>query len=314
MELQFTTLDVFTDTPFKGNPLAVVTVPPALSATLSQPQKQAIAKEFNLSETVFVHEIEDATSTERRVDIFTPTQELPFAGHPTIGTAVFLQPRGITRLLLKAGPVEIEASGEKTVRVLVPHNVHLHQQRVADLSSGRSPDVPRELADAEIGAPIFSIVNGMAFVLIELPSLEVLAMAEIGIMGLIPENLLDEGWNGGWVSRRYYYVKMGTEASADGRRVHKFRTRMVRPTMEDPATGSAACALASYLSLHVLDGTELGFEITQGVEMGRESRILLEARVENGSAGNGERALGSLHLGGTAIEVMSGTIRTRFQT
>lgn len=303
MELPYTTLDVFTKTAFKGNPLAVVTIPSSTSIALSQVKKQAIAKEFNLSETVFVHEVDDAKSTERRIDIFTPTQELPFAGHPVIGTAVFLQPRGITSLQVKAGPVNVESANDGAVRVAIPYNVRLHENRVPDLSKTRG-DVPQELADAELGAPIFSIVNGMAFALIEVPSLEVLAKAQIGVMDEIP-NLLDEGWNAGWVSRRYYYVNMGTE-EVGGRTVRKLRTRMVRPTMEDPATGSAACCLTSYLSLHVYSEEKLGFEITQGVEMGRESHIVVEAEVE--SASDGTRALKSLHLGGTAVKVMSGVL------
>lgn len=107
MPLPFTTIDVFTQTPFKGNPLAVVTIPFGL--TLTQTQKQAIAKEFNLSETVFVHDaVEPSATDERRFDIFTPQAELPFAGHPTIGTAVFLYPKGVRTLIAKAGPIEIE--------------------------------------------------------------------------------------------------------------------------------------------------------------------------------------------------------------
>ena len=303
MELPFTTLDVFTTTPFKGNPLAVVTVSPTNSKVLSQVQKQSIAREFNLSETVFVHDNDYPTITARRIDIFTPTQELPFAGHPVIGTSVFLRPRGISSLQVKAGPVDVDAADDGGVRVAVPHNVRLHENRVPDLSKNRAPDVPKELVDAEIGAPIFSIVNGMAFVLIEVPSLEVLASAKIGIMGLIPDNLLDEGWRTGWVTRRYYYVNMGIE-EVDGCKVRKLRTRMIRPTMEDPATGSAACCLTSYLSLHVLtEDDEMSFDITQGVEMGRESRIRVDASVQNSP--DGSRKLASLHLGGTAVEVMS---------
>ena len=90
--LAFTILDVFTSTPFKGNPLAVITVPPGV--VLTQSQKLAITKEFNLSETVFVHDVEEPTD-QRRFDIFTPHAEVPFAGHPTITTAVFLYPHGV---------------------------------------------------------------------------------------------------------------------------------------------------------------------------------------------------------------------------
>jgi PhzF family phenazine biosynthesis protein len=100
MSIQFTTLDVFTTSAFEGNPLAVVTIPPpSQQAPLTQSQKQRIAREFNLSETVFVHDVENRAETdERKIDIFTPQFELPFAGHPTIGTAVFLQPQGVKML------------------------------------------------------------------------------------------------------------------------------------------------------------------------------------------------------------------------
>lgn len=312
MELPFTTLDVFTNIPFKGNPLAIVTVPSTISKVLSQTQKQSIAKEFNLSETVFVYESDDSRATDRRIDIFTPTQELPFAGHPVIGTAVFLRPRGISSLTLKAGPVNIDSTNGETVRVAIPHNVRLHERRIPHLLKGRASDAPRRLIDAEAGAPIFSIVNGMAFILIELPSLEDLAMAQIGMMGLVPSELLDEGWRTGWVSRRYYYVNMSVE-KVRGRSIQKLRTRMIRPTMEDPATGSAACSLASYLSLRVAaEDDEITFDITQGVEMGRESHIRVDASV--GSRSDGSRELKSLHLGGTAVEVMDGVLRLPLST
>lgn len=300
MNLPFTTLDVFTETPLKGNPLAVVTIPP--KTTLSQSQKQAIAKEFNLSETVFIH---DGEGPERKIDIFTPALELPFAGHPTIGTAVFLQKDKVKSLVVKAGRISIDPLTDGSVRVAIPYNVRLHEKRLPDLSNCRSNDVPAELAKSELGAPLFSIVKGMTFALIELPSVEVLASAKIGIMGEMPVELLDEEWNDKWVSRRYYYVWLGKH-EADGQTVYKLRTRMIRPDMEDPATGSAACCLASYLSLHVLQEKNIRFEMTQGVEMGRESTILVDAQVDDS---NGQRTLKALYLGGKATPIMSGHIQ-----
>lgn len=83
----FVTFDVFTETRFKGNPLAIVWVPRNVS--LEQEAKQKIAREFNLSETVFLYDIEDR-SLDRKIDIFIPTKEIPFAGHPTIGTICYL--------------------------------------------------------------------------------------------------------------------------------------------------------------------------------------------------------------------------------
>ncbi|GAB7327814.1 hypothetical protein MBLNU13_g11610t1 [Cladosporium sp. NU13] len=307
MSLPYHILDVFTSTPFVGNPLAIVTLPP--TTTLSTPQKQSIAKEFNLSETVFVHDIQDLTqSPERHFDIFTPRAELPFAGHPTIGTAVHLYDQGVTTLIAKAGRIEIEETGSGILRASIPHDVRLHRERLPLPTLVSNEDaLQREIASAEQGAPLFSIVNGMTFALIELPSLEHLSAVQLGVAPDLPFELLDEGWRGGWSTRRYYYVVLGSEEGGD-KATYRIRTRMVKttPTMEDPATGSAACALGSYLSLHKSSAQAVAFEITQGVEMGRESNILIDTRV--GQDADGARSLQTLHLGGTAVQVASGTI------
>ncbi|KAK1999493.1 phenazine biosynthesis-like protein [Colletotrichum falcatum] len=302
MELPYTTVDVFTDRPFEGNPLAIVTIPG--SVTLTQEEKQAIAKEFNYSETTFVHEVDDPASTERRFDIFTTQEELPFAGHPTVGTAVFLKPRGVNKLIAKAGPIDITDTGADSVRVAIPHNTRLHQKRLRDLGSGPYSNAVAELADAEVNAPVFSIVNGMTFALIELPSLESLALAKIGPIKFHDQELLDEGWHKSFLTR-YYFVRLGVE-TVDGRVVQKIRTRMIEPDFEDPATGSAACALSCYLSLYVLSDESPSFEITQGVEIGRKSHIYVDVKIGKGP-GDG-RKLETLHLGGKATRVMSGTI------
>ncbi|TIC90678.1 putative isomerase [Colletotrichum higginsianum] len=311
MELPYTTVDVFTDKPFEGNPLAIVTIPASVS--LTQEQKQAIAREFNYSETTFVHETAESSSSssssERRFDIFTTHEELPFAGHPTIGTAVFLKPRGVDKLLAKAGPIAIEHTAADSVRAAIPHNTHLHRKRLRDLGPGPHSDAVKQLADAEADAPVFSIVDGMTFALIELPSLEALALAKMGPMNFRKHELLDEGRRDSFISR-YYFVRLGAPETLDGGRVvHRIRTRMIEPDLEDPATGSAACALSSYLSLHELAGRDLGFEITQGVEMGRRSNIFVDATVGEGP--DGARRLETLHLGGKATRVMSGTIFVR---
>ncbi|KAJ4208337.1 hypothetical protein NW767_001441 [Fusarium falciforme] len=306
MALPFTTLDVFTETPFKGNPLAVVTIP--LGVDLTQAQKQAIARELNLSETVFVYDVEDPTATkERHINIFTPKEEIPFAGHPTIGTAVFLHLHGVTTLVAKAGPINIEPAANGALRAAIPHNIRLHERRLPSLGPGSVPRLRAEVASAEGGAPLFSIVKGMSFALIELPSLELLGDVQIGAPEL-PADLLDDGWRDGWVTRRYYFVRLGSE-EVGGRTVQRVRTRMVKLTTEDSATGSAACALASYLSLHELEDQSITFEITQGVEMGRKSDILID--VEVGKGLDGARKLETLHLGGKAVPVMSGSITAR---
>lgn len=306
MTLPFHILDVFTSTPFLGNPLAVVTIPPDVSLTGAQ--KQRIAKEFNLSETTFVHDVEDRAATdERSFDIYTPQAELPFAGHPTIGTAVHLRDQGVKTLVAKAGRIDIEsaADGSGLLRAAIPHNVHLHQKRLPDPKASHVEGLAKEIAAAEKGAPLFSIVPGMTFALIELPSLELLGAARVGYPSVLPADLLDDKWSEGWITRRYYYVRLGNEESG-GRMKHRIRTRLIKSAMEDPATGSAACALSSYLSLHEIDGKSITFEIVQGVEMGRNSTILVD--VEVGGSSSGEKVLESVHLGGTAVMVSSGSI------
>lgn len=94
LSLEYITLDVFTDSLLSGNPLAVVRVPMDYLSSLSQARKQLIAQEFNLSETVFMHEPTE-NGSQVKIDIFTPTTELPFAGHPTIGSACYFIARSV---------------------------------------------------------------------------------------------------------------------------------------------------------------------------------------------------------------------------
>ncbi|KAI1656785.1 Diaminopimelate epimerase-like protein [Daldinia decipiens] len=321
MSLQFVTLDVFTSQRLQGNPLAVVTVPAALKDSLTQATKQKIAQEFNLSETVFLHDAAepDAGSEERHVDIFTVEREIPFAGHPTIGTAVLvkyhLHPH-VQTLVTKAGPIGIAPQPESRIRAKIPHDVHLHAQTLADVvddvaaAAGLSPDA--QIREAELRAPVFSIVKGMAFVLVRLASLELLSRVSTGYrldFEALPRPLLDEGpWGGGFVCR-YYYVDVGgeeEEGEEEGGGARGIRARMVEVGFEDPATGSAASALAAYLTL---EEERMGrmFRVTQGVEMGRKSDISVETTTRGGGA-EGEVGLVDLWLGGTAVVVLKGTL------
>jgi predicted PhzF superfamily epimerase YddE/YHI9 len=333
MELPFVTLDVFTRTRFRGNPLAVVTIP-ADGPKPSQEQKQAVAREFNLSETVFVHEVaaaadrdghDDISSKQRRIDIFITTAELPFAGHPTIGAAISILAQGadVDTLVTKAGPIPIvpttirdshDSGSHVVVRADIPHNVHLHARRLRDVAPDHMPPshlspVPA-IRQAELDAPVFSIVKGMNFVLVELPSLELLAQAVPRGSGfLADEHLLDPGWREGFTGR-YYFVRTTATAAAvaattatDKRAVVELRTRMIENTLEDPATGSAACCLSSYLSIteNTAPDQASQYQITQGVEMGKESNILVDVSVKDAK-------VDSVALTGAAVQVMRGTI------
>ncbi|KAK4215408.1 hypothetical protein QBC37DRAFT_419258 [Rhypophila decipiens] len=333
-KLSFVTLDVFTSARYLGNPLAVVFVPSSLRSAITQKTKQRIAREFNLSETVFLHtpdekDDDDRLDThQRQIDIFTPDQELPFAGHPTIGSAYLvlhhLGLRQVDSLLTRAGAINIRTLAGGRVKAQIPHAVHIHSQTLEEIIyrlSRTGDDKERdallaklsdnpETREAELSAPVVSIVKGMTFVLVRLPTLAHLAEVSTTSKTLdftsIPD-FLDKGeWENSFISRYYYVVK--DERVVDRAKEWDIQTRMIETTFEDPATGSAACTLASYLALgsaYGRDGTWARFNITQGVEMGRKSDILVEATAE----GTGEEAkIKDLFLGGTAVVVMEGSV------
>lgn len=308
--LNFATLDVFTTTPFKGNPLGVVHLPQG--SPLSQTQKQTIAREFNLSETVFIHDVDpnnDPDPHSRRVDIFMTTRELPFAGHPTIGTAAYLQAQGINKLIIKAGPIPILLGSEEgVVMAAIPHDTYLNSRVLGDIEStlrGGCLHSTPEIRSAELKAPLFSIVKGVTFALIYLPSLDFLSQVYPGAFPCAPRDVIDAERSETFLGR-YYHVLMEMGVSSSGVRTVKLMTRMMEDKMEDPATGAAACALTSYLALREYRETEIRFEITQGVDMGRQSDIVVEVRVDVGE--DEERRVKEVHLGGKARQIMKGTI------
>ncbi|KAH7175710.1 hypothetical protein EDB81DRAFT_849877 [Dactylonectria macrodidyma] len=303
MEFPFVTLDVFTATRYRGNPLAVVTIPSSVPPP-SQAQKQVIAREFNLSETVFVHDVPDhEVNKERVIDIFVTSAELPFAGHPTIGTAVFLRPEGVNTLITKAGPIPLIETAPGHIQAAIPHNVRQHHKTIADLPAPNPGQLNSDLAirRLELDAPLFSIVKGMTFALINLPDLDQLANVTTSVTPFRTEQLLDDGWQEGHLSK-YYFVHTGQRNEA-GKTVFSIRSRMMESTMEDPATGSAACALSSYLTLRQPDlhNQTFRFEIDQGVEMGRESNIVVEVALLDSK-------IDTVKLSGTATQIMRGYV------
>lgn len=318
MELPFETYDVFTETRYRGNPLAVVTIPANLPAKPTQAQKQAIAAEFNLSETIFIHEAADpSTATSRSVDIFVTNAEIPFAGHPTIGAAVSLLNGGgggsvVDTIVTKAGPIPVSSTGPRAARAAIPHNVRLHAKRLRDLPASYHAglsEVPA-LRAAELAAPVYSIVKGMTFILVELDSLDALAQATGSSFTGPVAALLDgeDGEEGGWntgLCCRFYFVRTGARAPAadDGVEVVTLRTRMIDALCEDPATGSASSALCCYLSQQLGEQTSprRRYELTQGVEMGRESNIVVDITIK-------DAAIDQVHLSGKAVKIMKGTL------
>lgn len=317
--LQFATTDVFTTSRYEGNPLAIVRLP--ASRSLTQEQKQSIANEFNLSETVILHESDQSYRTcEWRIDIFITTAEIPLAGHPVIGAVCYLGRQmkatgagGIIKgtLLTKAGKLAFEYDTTSSdAQADIPFDVHVHTPyltRREQIDGG----LPRLAAGATIrDAPFVSIVKGMTFCLIELGSLDGLNAVQANMTPFDTSGLTKEYVRDGSVVGAMFYrllTPLSHESSV------KARTRMILGNLEDPATGSASSALAVYLACYhphrtAPDDTSIlthKFEFVQGVEMGRRSVIGVEVVTEGG--GN-DRRVRKCTLSGTAVQVMEGTL------
>lgn len=299
MARRFITLDVFTSERFAGNPLAVV-----LEAEgLDDAGMQTIAKEFNLSETVFVFPPADP---HQRADIriFTPARELPFAGHPTVGTAVLLA------LLDQNGQPGAVAFGLKEKVGIVPCGVEV-KDGLSGEARFRLPRLPSSWGEGKdttscawaLGLDPTEIgferhvpsrhTGGVAYDLVPVASLDALARAK-------PQGeAFDKAFADSDHPAAYVYARM---TDAEGLR---FRARMFGPGMgivEDPATGSAVAAFAGALmQCEPLGDGEHNIVIEQGVEMGRPSEIYLQMTIQNG-------ALISAEIGGSAVMVTRGEI------
>jgi trans-2,3-dihydro-3-hydroxyanthranilate isomerase len=291
----FLTCDVFTDVRFGGNPLAVL--PDARG--LSVQQMQQVAREFNYSETTFVLPAE--RGGDRRVRIFTPAREVPFAGHPTIGTAFALAMLG--ELGIVAGPRTVtleEAAGMVPVEVRPrPEGLWCELRAPEPLALGATypldavaPAVGLAAGDLRTDRHLPCIASvGLPFLVVEVADLGALARSRPD-----PGALQRLAGSSGGVVDVHLYVR--TDGPVD------LRARMFAPldgVSEDPATGSANAALAGLLgSLEPADG-RYTWRIAQGVEMGRPS--LLEARVERRDG-----IVVGVWVGGSAVLVSRGTI------
>jgi PhzF family phenazine biosynthesis protein len=298
--LAYATVDVFTNEKFKGNQLAIVEIP-GRGSIITQDQKQTIAKEFNYSETVFVlpqTEIEKANN-EWTINIFTTNEELPFAGHPTIGTACFLMGRVKTNehvikgaFQAKAGRIDLEYDVVKrTAKADIPQHVHVHQEMLQSIQLTKlQPNIGRIPAVS----PIVSIVKGMTFALIELDSLDSLTFVNTTPFSL--EVDLDKDWDDSFIAC-YFYYRLGNSEKGTVR----IRTRMIEGALEDAATGSAACTLASFLMIQEgREGSSTAYEIVQGVEMGRRSEIGVVVKLGPG------RKIENVNLTGSSVQIMEG--------
>lgn len=298
MRYRFATLDVFTQARLAGNPLAVV-----LDADgIAPEQMQAVAREFNLSETVFVLTPEVAIH-RARLRIFTPGRELPFAGHPTVGAAVLLGLRSET-------PLDAQAFGLEEAVGTVPCVVETRGER-AGYARFRLPRLPEALEDgpdpiqaawalgldpAEIGFDRHMPSRhsaGNPFDFVPVASLNAVARAQ-------PRADAFEKVFGGNHPGVYIYAR---ETAEPGRHFH---ARMFgAPSSgirEDPATGSAVASFTGVLmQFEPLGEGEHSFVIEQGYEMGRPSEIDLQIVIREGALQSGE-------IGGHAVLVSEGEI------
>lgn len=318
MHLPFHTLDVFTDRVFGGNPLGVF--PDATD--LSDETMQRIALEMNLSETVFLGPAETHEGTAR-VRIFTPAREVPFAGHPTVGSAIFIaSSEGRAALAgVDVPPIPESGTGEVTLNLeenvgLVPTVVRFEEGRpvfarftTALLPEHRaSPHTTEDLAamigldGAEIGgegpggselAPEM-VSCGLEYFVIPVRSVDAVRRSSLDTARW--QRMLADAW-----AHHVYVVCMDAEGEGVDVRVRMYAPGSGVP--EDPATGSAAAALGGYLSK--ADGradASLSWTVEQGIEMGRPSILHVEADRRDGTTA-------AVRVGGGAVFVSQGTMR-----
>lgn len=305
----FTTVDVFTTKRYEGNPLAIVKLPAEGSDhdNLSTQQMQTVAGEFNLSETVFIHESTTQTADgtpEWRIRIFLTNAEVPFAGHPTIGAACYAigtLAKGAKkgRFICNAGPIDVDFEAG-VARASIPHNFHRHTK--APLTKTEIGGLQERLGVGVQAVDVVSPVKGMNFTAIRLASVE--DLGKVGVTGFSTAARLDGEWDVGFCGWYFYVLAESPSWSGDdGAGVVKVRTRMSDGTMEDAATGSGACGLCCFLAVEMGLGRRTRFEVVQGVEMGRRSEIGVEITLREGGEG-----VEKVVLMGSSVGVMEGRL------
>ncbi|CUH62723.1 Trans-2,3-dihydro-3-hydroxyanthranilate isomerase [Thalassovita gelatinovora] len=276
---KFLVLDVFSQTPYGGNQLAVI--PDA--SKLAEAQFQKIAREFNYSETTFVFPPQDPSHTAK-LRIFTPTMEVPFAGHPTIGTAIALASLGHGPemvLELGVGPLSCHAENG-AARFTTPVDLDLLGYPAPALIA-RALGLDEDRIDTTTHAPVM-VSLGLPFTLTELTDRAALA-AIVTDLTAIRDGA--ERYPATLDFAQFAYVR-------DKNTIH---ARMFAPLdniPEDPATGSAAAALGAYLAQ--LEGRDLTLHLNQGDDMGRPSVISIQTQN------------GTVTVSGYAVKVMEGRL------
>lgn len=293
MQLEYFVLDVFTDKKFAGNQLAVV----MKSDSLNDQQMQAIATEFNLSETAFVQQPLHERHTAA-LRIFTTRRELPFAGHPTIGAAVLLG------LQQRATAVRLEEQVGLITAIMERVNAQSGSARFS------LPQLPQDMGDVpddegvarclgigveDVGCGNFRPAYysaGLEYYLVPVKDAKVLANLK----------LERRGWNTTFVSGDhavYVFTQTPEEPEND------FAARMFEPSFgagEDSATGSAAAALIGLIAKQIQEpDAQFQYRLRQGAEMGRPSIIELQGQIQNGELIRGG-------IGGSAVVVAEGKL------
>lgn len=297
---RYLTADVFTDVPFSGNQLAVF--PDARG--IPEQRLLDVTREFNYSEVTFVYPADDPAHT-RRVRIFTPGAEVPFAGHPTVGTAHVLAAIGeiqldgdLTRIVFEegVGPVPVAIRSRQGVPVSA-------QLSVAMLPEIGPLAVSRDAIAATLGLDPSDLLGddwspqalscGLPFLFVPVRNLAAVAKARVRM------DAWDATLKGTWASEVFVFAPGGERPGT------AFHARMFAPGLnvpEDPATGSANAALAGYLAARDprRDGL-LTWRVEQGFQMGRPSIIDVEADVANGQ-------VSAVRVGGASVLVAEGTM------
>ena len=291
--LRFVTADVFTDRAFAGNPLAVVLD----GRGLTPAHMQTIAREFNFSETTFVLPADNPVHTFR-VRIFTPGTELPFAGHPTIGTAWVLShlgrlpPSGVV-FEEGVGPVPIDVTAKDGKPSYVSFTTAIVPQVGPPPPGATELAAMLQLAPADVRgeAHPMTLSCGTPYTCVPLGSVAAVDRARLDL----------EKWGSSVGSTNAHKVFVFTRTSAT-----TLHARMFAPAegvVEDPATGSAACAMAGWLvrDENLTHGTGR-WTIHQGVALARPSLISIEADVTDGK-------ITAVRCGGTAVIISEGELR-----
>ncbi|MBW8769125.1 MAG: PhzF family phenazine biosynthesis protein [Gemmatimonadetes bacterium] len=302
---RYLTADVFTDVPFGGNQLAVF--PDARG--IPEHRLQDVAREFNYSETTFVYPASDQAHT-RRVRIFTPGNELPFAGHPTVGTAHVLAAIGdlaltgdTTRIVFEelVGPVPVTIRSEGGAPTFC-------QLSVAKLPEEGPTPPSREALAGVLGLEPDDLLDGewaprgwtcgVPYLFVPLRDRDAVARARVNVAEW------ERALAGTWAPEPFVFAREGERAGSD------LHGRMFAPAFgipEDPATGSAAVALAGYLTRRDARrnaGGTLRWRLEQGFEMGRPSILDIEADVARGD-------ITAVRVGGGSVIVCEGTMMVR---